>query len=98
MMSEPAPTMQRAIADEKTSPESPAPRRKLISVVIPIYNEEANIRRAYTEVCKVFDAMNRYDFEILFTDNHSNDRTPQLLAEIAKADGRVRVARFARNF
>jgi dolichol-phosphate mannosyltransferase len=74
------------------------PRRKLISVVIPVYNEEKNVRRAYTEVCKVFDDMDRYELEILFTDNHSNDRTPDILAEVASSDKRVRVVRFARNF
>jgi nucleotide sugar dehydrogenase len=77
---------------------APAPRRKLISIVIPVYNEEKNVQRAYAEVCKVFDDMDRYDLEILFTDNHSNDRTPDILAEIASTDKRVRVVLFARNF
>jgi dolichol-phosphate mannosyltransferase len=76
----------------------PLPGRKLITVVIPVFNEENNIRRAYSAVCQVFDEMGRYDLEILFTDNHSLDRTPQILAEIASTDKRVKVVRFARNF
>jgi polyisoprenyl-phosphate glycosyltransferase len=75
-----------------------APRRQLISVVIPVFNEENNVRRAYAEVCQVFDEIGRYDVEILFTDNHSVDRTPQILAELAGSDRRVKVVRFARNF
>jgi glycosyltransferase involved in cell wall biosynthesis len=72
--------------------------RKLISVVIPVFNEENNIARAYAEVCRVFDEMGRYDLEIIFTDNHSVDRTAKILADIARADPRVKVARFVRNF
>jgi Glycosyl transferase family 2 len=45
--------------------------RKLISVIVPVLNEENNIARAHAEVCKVFDAMGCYDLEIIFTDNHS---------------------------
>jgi polyisoprenyl-phosphate glycosyltransferase len=72
--------------------------RKLISVVIPVFNEENNITRAYAEVCRVFDEMGRYDLEIIFTDNHSVDRTAKILADIARVDPRVKVARFVRNF
>ena len=72
--------------------------RKLISVIIPVLNEENNIARAYAEVCRVFDAMQSYDLEIIFTDNHSVDRTPEILADIARVDPRVKVVRFARNF
>jgi dolichol-phosphate mannosyltransferase len=72
--------------------------RKLISVVIPVFNEENNIARAHAEVCKVFDAIGRYNLEIIFTDNHSVDRTPDILAELARSDPRVKVVRFVRNF
>jgi glycosyltransferase involved in cell wall biosynthesis len=71
---------------------------KLISVIIPVLNEENNIARAHAEVCKIFNAMGCYDLEIIFTDNHSIDRTPQILADIARIDPRVKVVRFARNF
>src|SRR5262249_53957339 len=72
--------------------------RKLISVIIPVFNEENNVRHAYAEVRRVFDEMKRYDLEIIYTDNHSVDQTREILTEIARADPRVKVVRFARNF
>jgi polyisoprenyl-phosphate glycosyltransferase len=72
---------------------------KLISILIPVYNEEGNIRRAYEAVRDTFDGLkDRYTFEIIFTDNHSTDSSIALITELARADGRVRGARFARNF
>jgi glycosyltransferase involved in cell wall biosynthesis len=71
----------------------------LISIVIPVYNEEANVRPAYDAVSKVFAELEgRYEFEIVFTDNHSSDETFSRIVEIASTDTRVRAVRFARNF
>jgi dolichol-phosphate mannosyltransferase len=72
--------------------------KKVVSVLIPAFNEEDNVRRAYDAVVRVFETLPAYDFEIVFTDNHSTDRTFHLLKEIAEADRRVRVIRFARNY
>ena len=72
--------------------------KKLVSVLIPAFNEEENVERAYETVRKVFDGLPDYDFEIVFTDNHSTDRTFALLKGIAARDARVRVIRFARNY
>jgi polyisoprenyl-phosphate glycosyltransferase len=73
--------------------------RKLISVLIPVLNEEGNIRRAYEAVRDAFEAMkDRYTFEIIFTDNHSTDSSFAIVSELASKDGRVRAVRFARNF
>ncbi len=72
--------------------------KKLVSVLIPAFNEEENVERAYETVRKVFDGLPAYDFEVVFTDNHSTDRTFALLKEIAALDKRVRVIRFARNY
>jgi dolichol-phosphate mannosyltransferase len=73
--------------------------RRLISIVVPVFNEEQNVRAAYDAVratmAKVAD---RYDFEMIFTDNHSTDRTFEILSELAALDRRVRVIRFSRNF
>jgi glycosyltransferase involved in cell wall biosynthesis len=71
--------------------------RKKVSVLIPAFNEEENVERAYSEVASVFRGLPQYDLEIIFTDNHSTDRTFELLTAIAKSDNRVRVIRFSRN-
>lgn len=73
--------------------------KKLISFVIPVFNEEENIAPFLVAVNAATDALaNRYDFELLFTDNHSTDSTFAQLNEHAKADKRIKVIRYARNF
>jgi dolichol-phosphate mannosyltransferase len=73
--------------------------KKLISIVTPVYNEEANVERLYAAVKELMAAeAERYLFEIVFTDNHSTDHTFAKLREIAGGDSRVRVYRFSRNF
>lgn len=72
---------------------------KLISIVIPVYNEEENIPLLYERVLKVMDSLSdRYRFELVFTDNHSEDNSFLLLKKIAEKDNRVRVISFSRNF
>ncbi|MEX0317268.1 MAG: glycosyltransferase family 2 protein [Ruegeria sp.] len=68
-----------------------------VSILIPALNEEDNVRNAYERVMAVFDGLRDYEPEIIFTDNHSDDRTFEILSEIAKDDSRVRVIRFSRN-
>lgn len=76
----------------------PTPRR-LITLVIPVLNEEQNIERLYEAVQHAMAPhAHRYDLELLFTDNHSTDRTFAILQDLARRDPRVRVLRFSRNF
>jgi dolichol-phosphate mannosyltransferase len=73
--------------------------RPLISVLIPCLNEEANVERAYRAIVEVFESLAQtYRWEIVFTDNHSIDRTFELLSALARRDERVKVIRFSRNF
>lgn len=74
-----------------------SPKRTTISVLVPAYNEEANIERAYQAITAVFRTLPDYDYEIIVTDNHSTDRTFALLQELAAGDPRLRVIRFSRN-
>ena len=72
---------------------------KLISIVAPVYNEVKNIRPLYDEIVRVFDQLpERYDFEIVFTDNCSQDQSFEEIEALADKDCRVRGVRFARNF
>ncbi|SEH05620.1 glycosyltransferase family 2 protein [Candidatus Venteria ishoeyi] len=73
--------------------------KKLISIIIPCYNEEKNVHRAFAEVKNIFDTkLTHYDFEVIFTDNHSEDNTFIELSKLAKQYSNVKVVRFSRNF
>jgi glycosyltransferase involved in cell wall biosynthesis len=74
-------------------------RRKLISVVTPCYNEQDNVHDCYQAVRRLFEGeLAAYDYEHVFCDNASTDRTPDALAELAASDPRVKVIFNARNF
>jgi len=73
--------------------------KKLISIVIPVYNEEDNIKICYETLLNLFRQLeDQYDFEMIFTDNHSKDQSFPILLELAKKDPCVKVFRFSRNF
>lgn len=72
--------------------------KKLISLVIPVFNEEENISACYRQVMSAIECLkDRYEFEFIFTDNHSSDKTFEILRELAAVDRRIRVFRFSRN-
>lgn len=74
------------------------PGRPLISICVPVLNEESNLHALYETACRDLAPLaGRYDLEFIFTDNHSNDRTFAILHEMARHDSRIRVFRFARN-
>ncbi len=72
--------------------------KKLISVVTACFNEEENVELLYNEVRKVFEKLSEYDYEHIFIDNASKDRTVAILKEIAKKDKNVKIIVNARNF
>ncbi len=73
--------------------------KKNLSIVVPVYNEEDNVLSLYRAVTEVMAPLSdQYDYEIIFTDNHSNDTTFTKLEQIAGSDNRVSVFRFSRNF
>lgn len=73
--------------------------KKLISVVVPVLNEEMNVERIYGALIEVWKNLaDRYEFELIFTDNHSTDRTWEIIEKIAGRDDRVRAFRFSRDF
>ncbi len=71
---------------------------KTISIVTPCYNEEDNIQDVYFQVKQIFDGLEQYNYEHLFIDNASKDKTVKILKEIAKEDQRVKIIVNCRNF
>ncbi len=71
---------------------------KHISVVTQCYNEEGNIQKIYEGVKKAIQSLNRHSYEHIFIDNASNDKTQDILRNIAKNDKNVKVIINARNF
>jgi glycosyltransferase involved in cell wall biosynthesis len=69
----------------------------ILSLVIPIYNEEKNLNLLYQKIKEALGAKFN-NFEIIFIDDGSQDQSFTILKEIAKNDTRVRVLRLARNF
>ncbi len=70
----------------------------LVTVVIPAYNEEANVGALHDRLCAATAVVRDYEFEFLFVDDGSLDRTPHELATLRGRDPRVRAVRFSRNF
>jgi dolichol-phosphate mannosyltransferase len=71
---------------------------KLISIVVPVYNEEKNIDPLYAELMKVFSGLAEYDFEIVLVNDGSKDGSIGKLEELSQKDNRVKVLDFSRNF
>ena len=69
-----------------------------ISLIIPCYNEEESLPLLYKELQRVTAEMSEYDFEMLFVDDGSKDKTLPILKEMAKEDDRVQYISFSRNF
>lgn len=70
---------------------------KLVSIVVPVFNEQDNIDVFKREVCKSMEQL-PYRFEIIFVDDGSNDATPAILHRLAGEDGRVQALILARNY
>jgi dolichol-phosphate mannosyltransferase len=74
-------------------------KRPLISISIPVLNESGNLDNLYKRLDALALKMSdRCDLEFVFSDNHSDDNTWAMLAELASKDPRVRAIRFSRNY
>ena len=69
---------------------------KIISVVVPVYNEEENIENFYKSIVEVFDKLD-YEFELDFVDDGSKDRSREILRELEEKDSRVQSIFLAKN-
>ena len=73
---------------------------KLLSVIVPCYNEEENVRDFYDELCKNVDFFRekQIEFEVIYVDDGSRDQTVSEVKKLHAEDGRVRLISFSRNF
>jgi dolichol-phosphate mannosyltransferase len=73
--------------------------KPLLSVVSPVFEEEAALPAFHRALCEVLDWIaGEYDAEVVYVDDGSGDGTLPLLRRLAAADGRVRYLSFSRNF
>jgi len=73
-------------------------KRKTISIGIPCYNEELNVLPAYKELERVAKQNKKYDFEFVYVDNGSEDKTRDEIRKVVKKDKRVKGVFLSRNF
>ena len=71
---------------------------KTISIIIPAYNEEESLPYLMERLTKLIDEIKNYEFEILFVNDGSKDKTIDLIKEYREKDNRVSYVDFARNF
>jgi glycosyltransferase involved in cell wall biosynthesis len=69
----------------------------LVSVVVPVLNEEENVEELYSALKSALDP-EEFDYEILFVDDGSTDRTVDLLRPFSQNDEKVTLLEFRRNF
>ena len=72
--------------------------KKLISVIVPCYNEQDVLHLFYDEIGLVAGDMQEYDFEFIFVNDGSSDDTLKICKELAAKDERVKYISFSRNF
>ncbi len=73
-------------------------KKDKISVVVPCYNEEEALPYFYEEITKVKNIMKNVEFEYLFVNDGSKDKTLDVLRDLSKKDKKVRYISFSRNF
>ena len=71
---------------------------KKISIIIPAYNEEESLPLLYDRLKKLMDDMKNYEFEILFVNDGSKDKTIEIIKDIRNKDERICYVDFSRNF
>ena len=73
-------------------------KKKLLSVIVSCYNEEETVPLFYEEINKISKKMDYLDFEFIFVNDGSKDKTLDILKKLHKKDKRVKYYSFSRNF
>lgn len=72
---------------------------QLLSIIIPVYNEEKNLPVLYTELMRVLSQhLSSFRYEILFVNDGSKDGSWQAISEMAQKDASLKALNFSRNF
>ena len=74
-------------------------KKKLVSFICPVFNEQNNILMFYNRVKRVMDTISvSYNYEIIFTNNRSTDETYNIICDLHRQDNCVKLLTFSRNF
>lgn len=73
-------------------------KNKLVSIVISAYNEEQNVGELHKKLKENLDEIKDIDFEFLFVDDGSSDKTYENCLKLQKNDIRIKIIKLKRNF
>lgn len=72
--------------------------KKLITIVVPVYNEQASLKTLVDEITDVFLTLQSYDFELILIDDGSSDKSLDKIIELASVFDNIKYLSFSRNF
>lgn len=72
--------------------------KRKVSIIIPCFNEEANIESTYKKIDKVLKKLHLYDFEYIIVDNGSTDGTKKIVRNLTKDNKKIKAVFLSRNF
>ena len=72
--------------------------RKLVSIIVPVYNEEESLLVFHDSVTQVIDTLSNYDWEILYINDGSTDQTQTIIQQLFEKDKRIAFLQLSRNF
>jgi polyisoprenyl-phosphate glycosyltransferase len=91
-------TIEHAVgAAAQTIDRARISRRRVLSIVIPAYNEQANVRRVYERLTRALECL-ELDWELIFSVDPCTDNTEELILALREEDPRVKMLRFSRRF
>lgn len=73
-------------------------QKKIVTILVPAYNEEAVLNMLYDRLSKLMNSMSNYNFEILFINDGSTDNTLSIIKSLRQKDNRICYLNLSRNF
>ncbi len=72
--------------------------QKIISIVVPVFNEEKNIQLITQEIERVFATIPNYSYELIFVNDGSGDNSQEVIDSLISSDSKIKSIEFSRNF